>query len=113
MYHFEETSTTLFKSYIDLFLKTKQESSGWPASCSTNEDREKYVEDYKRHEGVQLDATKICLNPGRRTVAKLALNSFWGRWGMNLDKLHLEFVNSLEKFNSILADGTKSVSIYR
>ncbi|KAG8192310.1 hypothetical protein JTE90_002131 [Oedothorax gibbosus] len=109
VYNFKETSNTLFQSYIDLFLKIKQESSGWPSSCITDEDKQAYVVDYLRHEGIQLDPAKIAPNPGRRTVAKLALNSFWGRWGMNLDKLQLEFVNSLEKFNTILTDATKCV----
>ncbi|KAG8194639.1 hypothetical protein JTE90_003112 [Oedothorax gibbosus] len=75
----------------------------WLASPSC-QDKQAYVVDYMRHEGVQLDPAKIAPNPGRRTVAKLALNSFWGRWGMNLDKLQLEFVNSLEKFNTILTN---------
>lgn len=79
MYHFADTSDTLFRSYIDLFLKIKQESSGWPEDCETSEHREEYVKNYAEREGVQLDASLISKNPGRRQVAKLALNSFWGR----------------------------------
>lgn len=33
----------------------------------------------KRREGVDLDFEKIEKNPGLRTVAKLCLNSFWGK----------------------------------
>ncbi|XP_054720574.1 uncharacterized protein LOC129230198 [Uloborus diversus] len=79
VYHFKQQSNTLFKSYIDLFLKIKQESSGWPAKCITSEAKRKYVQEYEEKEGVKLDASKIEKNTGRRQVAKLALNSFWGR----------------------------------
>jgi len=80
VYHFRESSQSLFKSYIDLFLKIKQESSGWPADCHTEEDKKAYVAEYLEKEGVQLDPATISKNPGRRQVAKLALNSFWGRY---------------------------------
>lgn len=112
MYHFAESTDSLFKSYIDLFLKIKQESSGWPTGCNTDADKEQYVNEYFEKEGVRLEPEKITQNPGRRTVAKLALNSFWGRWGMNLNKLQLNYVSSLEKFNSMFTDGTKCVSIF-
>lgn len=79
MYHFEATSDSLFRSYIDLFLKIKQESSGWPTECDTEEKKAEYIRQYEVREGVKLEASNIAKNPGRRQVAKLALNSFWGR----------------------------------
>lgn len=91
-------------------MKIKQESSGWPSECITPEQKAKYISEYEINEGVKLDPSSISKNPGRRTVAKLALNSFWGRWGMNLNKLQLSYVSSLEKFNSMFTDGTKCVS---
>lgn len=112
MYHFENSSTELFNTYIDLFLKIKQEASGWPSECVSPEQKDQYVKDYFAKEGVTLDPEQIVLNPGRRAVAKLALNSFWGRWGMNRNKAHLEYVRSLEGFNKILTDNTKTVNIF-
>ncbi|GBN97163.1 hypothetical protein AVEN_10441-1 [Araneus ventricosus] len=79
VYHFKEKSDRLFKSYIDLFLKIKQESSGYPSNCSTDAEKTAYVQQYYEKEGVQLNPAEIQQNPGRRQVAKLALNSFWGR----------------------------------
>lgn len=79
VYHFSERSVDLFKTYIDLFLKIKQESSGWPTECTTMDEKEQYIMEYKAKEGIELDETAIDANPGRRQVAKLALNSFWGR----------------------------------
>ncbi|KAG8174743.1 hypothetical protein JTE90_012064 [Oedothorax gibbosus] len=110
VYHFKEQSDKLFRSYIDLFLKIKQEASGWPSDCQTEEDKILYIDNYKRNEGVQLDATNIAPNPGLRTVGKLCLNSFWGRWGMNRNKSHLQYVRTLETFNKLLTDYTKTWS---
>ncbi|GFT08834.1 hypothetical protein NPIL_21031, partial [Nephila pilipes] len=45
----------------------------------------------------------------RRQVAKLALNSFWGRWGMNLNKTKLSYVSSVPDFNRYLSDPTKKI----
>ncbi|XP_054717436.1 uncharacterized protein LOC129226831 [Uloborus diversus] len=78
-YHFESSTDSLFKSYIDLFLKIKQESSGWPVECVTDKEKEQYIRQYAEKEGVHLDISSVMINPGRRQVAKLALNSFWGR----------------------------------
>ena len=39
------------------------------------------MEDFERHKGIQLDPTKIAYNPGRRSLAKLMLNSLWGKFG--------------------------------
>ncbi|KFM62281.1 hypothetical protein X975_02519, partial [Stegodyphus mimosarum] len=110
VYHFQASSTSLFRSYIDLFLKIKQESSGWPSECVTSEARLQYIRQYEEREGVKLEAEKISKNPGRRQVAKLALNSFWGRWGMNLNKGKLTYVHTVPDFNKMMVDPTKKVS---
>lgn len=79
VYHFENSSDTLFRTYTDLFLKIKQESSGWPPECSTTQKRRDYIKKYEQREGVKLNYEAIINNPGRRQVAKLALNTLWGR----------------------------------
>ena len=50
VYHWKETTQYnpqtakggLFAPYIDVFLKYKQEASGWPEWCKTEEDKERY-----------------------------------------------------------------------
>ena len=81
VWHFKETSTTLFKEYVNTFLKMKQESSGWPKGCNTETQRAQYLDDYAQHEGITLDRTKIESNPGLRKLCKLMLNSHWGKYG--------------------------------
>ncbi|KAL7377691.1 hypothetical protein ABVT39_003179 [Epinephelus coioides] len=62
------------------FLKGKQEASGNPAEASDPESREKYVADYRANQGILLDVDKIQPNPAKRQVAKLCLNSLWGKF---------------------------------
>ncbi len=79
VWHFPSTSNDLFRDYIDTFLKIKQESSGYPKNCVTEEQKQQYVEEYYEREGIQLDREKIEYNSGMRALSKLMLNSFWGK----------------------------------
>jgi hypothetical protein len=85
VYHYEKWSTHvkgdedsgLFTEYINTFLKTKQESSDWPAWAVSDEQREQYVQQYRDKEGIELEKDKITKNEGMRALSKLMLNSFW------------------------------------
>ena len=69
--HFENTSTDLWKDYIKKFMKIKLETS--PFSCSEGEYREK-----AKKFDIELD--KLEENPGLRFIAKICLNSLWGKF---------------------------------
>ena len=45
------------------------------------EKKETIWKNTKKHEGIELDSNKIEKNPGLRSLAKLVLNSFWGKFG--------------------------------
>ena len=79
VWHWEETTDELFKEYVDTFLKIKQEASGYPPDCVTDEQKQRYIDRYYEHEGIRLDPDKIEYNPGLRYLAKLVLNSLWGK----------------------------------
>ena len=70
----------LFTEYIDRFLQLKREASGYPEWCATSEDERRYVEDYYENEGIRLNPDNIRKNPGLRSLAKLCLNSMWGKF---------------------------------
>ena len=78
----------LFTSYINTFLKLKQQASGFPEYIQTNEEKDHYIEQYFLHEGILLEKDLIEKNPGLRSLSKLALNSFYGKFGQrtNLKK---------------------------
>ena len=79
VWHWHQTTDKLFKDYVDTFLKMKQEASGYPKDCVTDEQKQRYIDEYYEHEGIRLDPNKIEYNPGLRSLAKLMLNSLWGR----------------------------------
>ncbi|KAJ8018826.1 putative DNA polymerase [Holothuria leucospilota] len=116
VWHFEERaeydritkSGGLFTKYIDTFLKIKQEASGWPSWCETEQDREKYVEKYYENEGIALDPQNIEYNPGLRALAKLMLNSFWGKFGQRSDLEKTEIVTKVDRLYDLLKDCDKT-----
>jgi hypothetical protein len=49
--------------------------------CQSENDKWRYIRDYHEKEGILLDYNNIQNNPGLRALAKLMLNSFWGKFG--------------------------------
>ena len=84
VWHWEETTNELFSPYVNLYLKRKQEASGYPKHCVTDEQKQRYIDEYYEHEGIRLDPNKIEYNSGLRWLAKLMLNSLWGMYIMFL-----------------------------
>ena len=78
VWHFPVHTDELFKEYVNTFLKIKQEASGYPKECVTDEQKQHYIDEYYKHEGIRLDPEKIVYNSGLRSLAKLMLNSLWG-----------------------------------
>ena len=102
VWHFEETCEGLFRDYVNTWLKIKQEASGWPAGVKTEEQRQAYIADYYKHEGIQLDYAKIEHNPGLRTLAKMMLNSMWGKIGQRLNKTQVQEFDDPQAFHQFL-----------
>ncbi|KAL6418970.1 hypothetical protein ACFW04_011666 [Cataglyphis niger] len=82
----------LFAEYINTFLQFKQETSGWPSKCGENDDdaKEHYLREYKKTKDIVLDKRNIVQNPGLRSMAKLYLNSFWGKFGQRSNLTNTE-----------------------
>lgn len=75
------------------FLKLKQEASAWPDWVSTEENKRKYIEQYNKKEGICLEYHNIQKNPRLRALAKLMLNSFWGKFGQRSLMPQVDFVD--------------------
>ena len=45
----------IFAGYINTFLRLKQESSGYPDWCKTEQDKIKFKQDYFEAEGIRLE----------------------------------------------------------
>ncbi|XP_067205345.1 uncharacterized protein [Linepithema humile] len=92
----------LFAEYINTFLKLKQEASGWPSECTDDEAKERYLRDYEETEGIVLESNNIAKNSGLRSVAKLCLNSFWGKFGQRSNLTNTEIVKTQQRLVSLL-----------
>ncbi|XP_078699560.1 uncharacterized protein LOC144926542 [Branchiostoma floridae x Branchiostoma belcheri] len=118
VHHFENSSDKLFTGYIDTFLKLKQESSGWPAWVADDklspaerlEKENEYIQKYHEREGILLDRNNIKKNPGMRALAKLCLNSFWGKFGQRNNFTKTEYVTTPARLYEIV--GAKNIEVH-
>lgn len=106
VWHFPESQRRqgLFKEYVNKWLKTKQEASGWPKNCTTEEQKEEYIQQYADREGVQLEPDRVVKNGGRKQVAKLMLNSFWGKFGERPNKTQTHTVTCPAELYELIDD---------
>lgn len=77
IWHYADSVDGLFAPYVDKFLALKVEASGWPKGVETAEQKQTFIDDFIKREGVHLNAENVKWNPGMRMLAKLCLNSFW------------------------------------
>jgi hypothetical protein len=70
-------SNNLFKDYVKDFMKIKLETSPWKNYFSTIQN---YITAVKNCLKIDLDPANVAPNPGKRAVAKICLNSLWGRF---------------------------------
>ena len=97
-------------SDVNTWLKIKQEASGWPDWVGDDETkRQQYIRDYYQNEGIQLDDDKIEYNPGLRALAKMMLNSMWGKFGQRLNKMQVEEFDDPQEFHSFLDSNARDV----
>ena len=99
VWHFQKTTSKLFKKYINDFMKLKLESS--PHNYPSNQ---AYADDIKLRQGIELDMQNIKPNPVKRTTAKTCMNSLYGRFGMRTNQTHTEFVTDPSRFYELLLD---------
>ncbi|KYN14459.1 hypothetical protein ALC57_13346 [Trachymyrmex cornetzi] len=102
----ESLDAQLIRRFVKLNSNTKlkQEASGWPSECGDNDDdaKKRYLREYEKTEGIVLDRNNITRNPGLRSVAKLCLNSFWGKFGQRTNLPNTEIVKSYQQLMTLL-----------
>ena len=98
VWNFLERSSHLFKECIDTFLKIKLHASRWPSWCQTEAQKSQYIREYDEKEGIKLNYAKIKKNPGLLSLAKLMLNSFWGKFGQRDNMPQVELVKDPERY---------------
>ncbi|XP_074604056.1 uncharacterized protein LOC141857457 [Brevipalpus obovatus] len=104
VFHYEEKSDKIFKGYINKFLKIKHEASGWPQWCVDEVPKTFYLQQVKDRKGIKLDSDNIRKNPALRFIAKLLLNSLWGKLAQNPDKKRVEIIHNYDSYWKKLTD---------
>ena len=79
IWHWDIWSHDLFKEYIDTFYRLKLQSSGFPSGVETEKEKRQYIKLIEKEENISLEYDKVFFNPGLRSLAKLILNSQWGK----------------------------------
>lgn len=121
IWHFDEmsqydTSTKtggLFTKYVNTFLKVKQEASGWPDWCLSETEKQQYIQQYFEKEGIMLEYNKIQDNPGLRLLAKIILNSFWGKFGQRSNLTQTTYIDDPVQFIDMMTSDQQEVKNVR
>jgi len=122
--HFPESTKDLFKGYVGKFLKIKQEASGYPAwvekpedeksdcpdgfkrsgiiSLSLEERQNLYIDLYENGQGILMNKNNIKKNAGLRAIAKLCLNSLWGKFGQRTNMGVSKVIDTKEEYFDIM-----------
>ena len=103
VWNFKKRSNNLFKEYVRKFMKIKMESSELKiGEGCTYKSVDEYRSIVKSKLGIELGEIKF--NPGMRSIAKLCLNSLWGKFGQRNNMNKTEYVTEPSEFYKILLD---------
>ncbi|XP_074604063.1 uncharacterized protein LOC141857463 [Brevipalpus obovatus] len=102
--HYEKSSSEIFSEYIKKFLIIKHEASGWPSWCVDDVSKKAYLDQVIEREGAELNPANISKNPALRFMAKLLLNSLWGKLAQNPDKKKVQIITNYDSYFKKLTD---------
>ncbi|KAH7726301.1 hypothetical protein AAVH_06102 [Aphelenchoides avenae] len=109
VYTFPRWTGDLFKSYVRKFMKLKIEATGWPEHVKTDEDQAAFIRENSERYGITIDAANMVSNPAKRQIAKLCLNSLWGRFSLRNNLTRTEIVTDPAKFCRFVYDDTLKI----
>jgi hypothetical protein len=105
-----QRSNQLFRGYVDFFLRMKQQSEGWKKlgghENMTEEEQHQLVEQLYISNGYigKIDPSKVAKNPTRRALAKLFLNSLWGKFAQKPKAKRQGIIYTAEQFVKLWCD---------
>ena len=100
VWHFTKSTDALFKGYIRRFMKIKLESSSY--NFKTKDEEVNFKARIK--ESLDIDVEKFDFNAGLRSIAKLCLNSLWGKFGQRNNMSQTKYITEISEFYEILLD---------
>ena len=107
VYHWNEEnrSDKLLRGYVAFFLQMKQEAEGWKKMGASSEDppyeeklriQEKVYQESGCIARIRIDQVKK--NPVRRQMAKIYLNSLWGKFCQKPSRTHYATIHGYQQF---------------
>jgi len=90
-------------NFINTFLKLKAEANGYPGWVRSPEDEDRYVELFWQSEGIRLDRECIRFNAAKRGLAKVYLNSMWGKLMERNDRTMTKIITESKELYVFLA----------
>ncbi len=100
-----QRSDQLFRPYVDFFLRMKQEAEGWKklgarGNDPDEEEQSRLVEELFQSNGQigRIRKEKVSKNPVKRMLAKLFLNSLWGKFAQKPETEIFGTVYGLKQF---------------
>lgn len=106
VYNYTRQFNNCFESYINLFLKIKQEASGLPPNTINIDENIKL---YHQRENITLDKEKIVKNNALRSITKLLLNSLWGKFAQRTNISQDQLVTTRHELNELMSDEAKEI----
>lgn len=107
--HFNKQSSHLFTKFINSLYKIKLLASGKPEGVNFDS----FLDDMLTKEGIDLRESLFEENPGMRYIAKILLNSFWGRFAMTENKPQFKFVSNVPQLYSMIENENIQISALR
>jgi len=107
-----ENEPGLFGGYVNNWLKEKVEASGFPGWVQTENDKDTYISDYFKNEGITLNKSKIHFRAGDRSLAKLFLNSIFGKLAYKGNRPKTKFIDEKIEFVDLLIDDSIDITFY-
>jgi len=102
-YNHEKGEDGLFIDNINKFLKLKAQASGYPGWVRSPADEEKYVGSFWKKERISLDRESIKSNAAKQGLAKLCLNSMWGKLTERNDRTQTKVISEPKELYRFLA----------
>ena len=84
-------------------MKLKAEASGYPACFRRSADEERYIKSFCMIECKRLDREEFKPNAAKRGLAKLCLNSIWGKLTERNDRTRTKIITQLHELYRFLA----------
>ena len=111
-WEYKEWDSDLFKPFVRELLKLKIQSSGFPDGVRTDEEKLNFCKEYNERFGIDLKPDQIKFNPGLRHLAKIGLNSLYGKFSMRNNLSHTKVIVEPSEFFDLFLDQRYEVQYF-